>query len=131
MNFLSQWLRRHPLGDVSAEFVLVYVPSGESSVTVGHLSYDGHEWTFQYDDEYKNRRSELRPIEGFDEFDKVYRSSVLFPFFSVRIPDIKRPDVIGRLKEKRVTEPGQAELLKMFGARAAASPSYKLLPSGH
>ena len=130
MTFLTQWLSRDTSSGGVAEFVLVYAPSGETPVTVGHLRYDGHEWTFRYDNDYKNRRKELRPIEGFGEFDKTYRSSVLFPFFRVRIPDVRRPDLVGLLKKKRVRDPGQAELLRMFGKHAAASPSFKLVPSG-
>ena len=130
MSFLSEWLGRDTPGGRSAEFVLMYAPSEETAVTVGHLQYDGHEWTFQYDDDYKSRSAELRPIEGFAEFDKVYRSSRLFPFFRVRIPDVRRRDLVGLLKERRVRDPGQAELLKIFGRHAAASPSYRLVPSG-
>jgi hypothetical protein len=62
----------------AAGFVLLYVPPGEHSVTVGHLDFDGSLCTFRYDDEYK-QRSDLRPIEGFDHVEKVYRSSVLLP----------------------------------------------------
>ncbi|MCE2543284.1 MAG: hypothetical protein J4F30_07610 [Acidobacteria bacterium] len=126
MTFLSQWLGKDAPQGRSGEFVLIYEPSGEPRVTVGHLAYDGHEWTFSYDEDYKRHRPELRPIEGFSELNKVYRSSVLFPFFRVRIPDVRRPDVEGLLKEKRVRNPGQAELLRIFGKHAAASPSFKL-----
>lgn len=129
MSFLSQWFGRDARAGGSAEFVLVYAPAGQPSVTVGQLSYDGHGWTFKYDDDYTSR-GDLRPIEGFGKFDKVYRSSVLFPFFRVRIPDIHRPDVEGLLRKKRIGNPGQAELLKMFGKYAAASPSFILEPSG-
>jgi hypothetical protein len=81
----------------AAGFVLLYAPPGEHPVTVGRLHFDGSLWTFWYDDEYK-QRSDLRPIEGFDHVEKVYRSSVLFPFFAVRIPDPERNDVKRRLE---------------------------------
>jgi hypothetical protein len=58
----------------AAGFVLLYAPPGERSVTVGHLDFDGSMWTFRYDDEYK-KRSDLRPIEGFDHVEKVYRTT--------------------------------------------------------
>ncbi len=112
----------------AARFVLLYVPQKERHITVGHLEFDGKTWTFRYDDEYK-RRSDLRPIEGFDELEKVYNSSVLFPFFAVRIPDPGRDDVKRRLEEDRVSHPEPADLLRIFGRRVVSSPAFELVPA--
>jgi HipA-like protein len=112
----------------AAAFVLLYVPLGEHPVTVGHLDFDGSLWTFRYDDEYK-QRSDLRPIEGFDHVEKVYRSSVLFPFFAVRIPDPERNDVKRRLEEDHVLDPEPTDLLRIFGRRVVSSPAFELLPA--
>ena len=114
-------------GQKTAQFVLRYVPPADPHVTVGHLDFDGRFWTFRYDDEYK-ARPDLRPIEGFDELDRLYRSSVLFPFFAVRIPDIHRDDVRRRLEADRVKNPEPADLLRMFGQRVVSSPAFELLP---
>ena len=57
---------------------------------------------------------------------RVYRSSSLFPFFAVRIPDRERPDIERLLKEKRVTDPDAVDLLRLFGKRAASSPGFQL-----
>ena len=111
-----------------ARFILRYVPPAESIVTVGELEFDGTMWTFSYADEYKQRR-DLRPIEGFDEIGKVYRSSILFPFFAVRIPDIDREDVKRRLKEDRVSDPEPTDLLRIFGRRVVSSPAFELVPA--
>ena len=86
-------------------------------------------WTFAYSDEYK-RRDDLRPIEGFDDIERVYRSSVLFPFFAVRIPDIDRKDVRMRLASERVVDPEPADLLRIFGQRVVSSPAFELVPQG-
>ena len=112
----------------SARFRLEYAPpaGGGSSVTVGHLSFDGTQWSFRYDPEYR-RRSELRPIEGFPDLDKVYRATTLFPFFAVRIPHEDRPDVRRRLERDHVEEPDATDLLRMYGRHAAASPAYELV----
>lgn len=113
----------------TAGFVLYYAPSStEPRVTVGHLMFDGGMWTFQYDDDYK-RRPDLRPIEGFDDTQKVYRSSVLFPFFAVRIPDADRDDVQRELKKARVRNPDPVDLLRLFGRRVVSSPAFELVPA--
>jgi HipA-like protein len=112
----------------AARFALRYVPSAEPPVTVGHLEFDGSIWTFSYADEYK-QRADLRPIEGFDDVEKVYRSSVLFPFFAVRIPDPDREDVRRKLEEDRVHNPEATDLLRIFGRRVVSSPAFELLPA--
>jgi HipA-like protein len=111
-----------------AHFTLRYLPEGEPPVTVGYLDFDGQAWSFRYDDDYK-RRSDLRPIEGFDAVERVYRSSVLFPFFAVRIPDVTRGDVKRRLEKDRIRHPGTADLLRLFGRRVVSSPAFELLPT--
>jgi HipA-like protein len=110
-------------------FELRYDPPDGEPVRVGRLEYDGQMWTFAYSDEYK-RRADLRPIEGFDEVDKIYRSSVLFPFFAVRIPDVDRRDVRMRLAKDRVVDPEPADLLRIFGQRVVSSPAFELVPQG-
>ena len=116
--------RRHK----PARFVLMYEPLAEPRVTVGRLDFDGLMWTFTYDDEYKGR-SDLRPIEGFDDRERVYKSSVLFPFFAVRIPDVDRDDVKRRLERDRIRDPDPGDLLRLFGRRVVSSPGFELLPA--
>ncbi|HXK39220.1 MAG TPA: HipA N-terminal domain-containing protein [Candidatus Paceibacterota bacterium] len=93
---------------------------------VGHLSLDDGEWSFQYDPDYRRRR-DLRPLEGLDDLEKVYRSKTLFPFFAVRVPDEQRPDVRRRLEAEKITTPDESDLLRIFGRRAAASPAFELV----
>jgi len=115
-------------GHKPAKFVLRYLPPAGPSVTVGHLEFDTQMWTFRYDDEYK-KRSDLRPIEGFDDLARVYRSSVLFPFFAVRIPDVDREDVKRKLREEHVRHSEPTDLLRIFGRRVASSPAFELVPN--
>lgn len=112
-----------------ARFELRYAPEGEQPVSVGELKYDGKMWTFAYSDDYKQRH-DLRPIEGFDDVDRVYRSSLLFPFFAVRIPDVGRNDVRMKLAKYRLHEPEATDLLKIFGRRVVSSPAFELIPYG-
>jgi hypothetical protein len=109
-------------------FVLRYVPPAGEHVTVGQLEFLGGTWTFRYDDEYKKRR-DLRPIEGFGDLEKVYSSSVLFPFFAVRIPDADRDDVRRKLDEEHVRDPEPTDMLRIFGRSVVSSPAFELLPA--
>ncbi len=111
-----------------ARFVLRYVPPGGTHVTVGRLEFSDGMWTFRYDPEYK-RRQDLRPLEGFNDLDREYRSGVLFPFFAIRIPDLDRSDVKRKLDEARVRDPDIADLLRIFGRRVVSSPAFELLPA--
>ncbi len=95
-------------------------------MTVGYLTFEDGWWTFKYDPEYR-RRVDLRPIEGFDDLEKVYRSRVLFPFFAVRVPDEQRTDIQRRLAKRDIKDPDTSDLLREFGRRAAASPAFELV----
>ena len=113
-----------------ARFQLVYhPPDGRETVVVGHLRFEDGTWTFEYDSEFKARRGEFHPLEGFDKFDDVYTSRSLFPFFAVRIPDVQRPDVQRRLREDHLRDPEPTDLLRLFGRRVVSSPGYELLPT--
>lgn len=128
MTSIRQAIRRvmSRSGEKGSSFRLDYTPVGGRRIVVGHLRFQDGVWSFEYDPSYR-RRSDLRPIEGFDEMSKVYRSRSLFPFFSVRVPDKDRPDVRLRLKQQRVDDPDTSDLLRMFGRRAAASPAFELV----
>jgi HipA-like protein len=108
-----------------AQFRLMYAPAGGPHVTVGYLTLeeDGR-WAFAYDSAYR-QQSDLRPIEGFDDLDRVYRSTALFPFFAMRIPDPQRADVRKRLRD--IEHPDATDLLRAFGRRSAASPAFELV----
>lgn len=113
-----------------AKFQLLYQPpDGRGKVVVGQLRFEQGLWTFEYDDEFKVRREEFHPIEGFDRLDEVYQSRTLFPFFAVRIPDLDRPDVQQRLAQDHLRDPEPTDLLRIFGRRVVSSPAYELLPT--
>jgi HipA-like protein len=108
-----------------AHFELRYRPEDED-LAIGHLEFEGDKWTFRYDDAYR-KRTDLRPLEGFEDLGKVYSSSQLFPFFAVRLPDLERPDIQRMLQESRVRRPDSIQLLRLFGTRAASSPGFELV----
>jgi hypothetical protein len=129
MSFLTEFRSRRSRKLRKPEsFTLVYSPPSGGPVTVGRLDFDGDVWTFAYADEYK-RREDLRPLEGFSDVERVYRSQMLFPFFAVRIPDRTRTDVRDRLDKDQVQDPGPSDLLRLFGRRVVSSPGFELIPA--
>src|SRR5262245_44862227 len=107
---VGRMMRRKP-EHKSVRFSLWYHSSDTvKPVAVGYLTFETGWWIFKYDPDYQ-RRPDLRPIEGFDDATKVYRSKVLFPFFAVRIPDRTRSDVRQRLEEEQIRDPETSDLL--------------------
>lgn len=127
LRFLSQYFLDTTRAEELVHGMQLFKNCTTRRLLVGHLEFDGSVWTFQYDAAYKARH-ELRPIEGFDEIDRVYRSTVLFPFFAVRIPDIDRDDVQRRLEAEHMEDPETADLLRIFGRKALSSPAFELQP---
>lgn len=71
--------------------VLWQQPSTRAMIPVGELSFDGREYKFEYlagADQIPG----FRPLLGFKDFAKTYRSDELFPLFEERILDPARSD---------------------------------------
>ena len=133
MSFFSALKTKRTPRHQPASFTLIYWPRDDqgrrqAEVKVGRLDFDGDLWTFRYDEEYKHR-TDLRPIEGFGEIEKVYRSPVLFPFFAVRIPHESRADVRDKVDERALEERDEGELLRIFGRHVVSSPAFELIPA--
>lgn len=65
---------------------------------VGQLTFDGHEYKFDYFARARDVDGFV-PLLGFDDIDASYTSSTLFPFFAQRIMDPRRPDYKRHLHE--------------------------------
>jgi HipA-like protein len=130
MGWLHELLQRvlPGAGRKSASFRLEL--DAKPAITVGHLTYDDGVWSFFYDDAFKQHK-DLRPLDGFPDIDRVYRSQLLFPFFAVRIPDRGRADVEARLAKEAIAEPDAVDLLRIFGRRIVSSPGLLLLADDH
>jgi HipA-like protein len=125
---------------ILSKYLLSLLPEGQEPVksstlahfvvrldgnSVGTLTYDSDEWVFEYTDEFKNR-SDLNFITDFPDKERIYKSSVLWPFFAVRIPGLKQPKVAEILTEKKMTSVSQVDLLRIFGQNTVANP-YQLV----
>src|SRR5213592_4251242 len=58
---------------------------------VAVLDADPHLYRFQYCPGVESVEG-FRPFIGFPDFDRVYESARLWPFFDLRVMDRKRPD---------------------------------------
>jgi HipA-like protein len=96
------------------------------SLIIGTLRADKGEWVFTYSDDFR-KQSAIKPIVDFPATDREYRSPSLWPFFALRIPSPKQPEVqefIERMTEDKVNE---GILLKEFGIQSIANP-FRLVP---
>lgn len=59
---------------------------------VAVLDHDAVGYRFQYLPHVRESVEGFRPFIGFPDFEKIYESSRLWPFFDLRVMDRKRPD---------------------------------------
>ena len=104
-----------------AEFVLVL---GRLPMLV--LSRNPEGWTMRYTVAFKNQ-NRIATLVPFPDVNKVYRSAELWPFFSVRIPSIARPEVERTVREERLDYDDVAAMLRRFGRKSVADP-FELRP---
>ena len=91
-------------------------------VVVGKLLCEDGVWKFMYTDEFKELRNQYNHIAGFSNLDKVYSNETLWPFFQTRIPGLKQPAVKEILKNEKINETNELELLKRFGKKTISNP---------
>lgn len=122
-NFLRKFLGKAEwIGDVpapaekKATFTLKL-----DDLDVGTLTWTDGEWVFQYSDAFKVQ-DQIKPIIGFSDKWKTYRSDMLWPFFQIRVPSLEQTDVKSYLKKKNVRDVDQHKLLKHFGRRSVSNP---------
>lgn len=101
---------------IHAEFHLTH-----EGLQLGVLSVEGDYWTFHYTDEFR-KQSNIKPIIEFPDVEKTYKSRQLWPFFQIRIPSLKQPEVERILKAKGIDEKDVIRLLKLFGEETIANP---------
>lgn len=91
-------------------------------LVVGKLSCENGTWNFQYSSEFKEKSEKYKPIVGFPDLDKVYKSDTLWPFFRIRIPGLKQPLIKEILQQENIDVRNEVALLKRFGERTIANP---------
>lgn len=95
-------------------------------LVIGHLNYNDGLWKFRYAEEFKSQES-YRRLTGFSDLNKEYESSILWPFFKIRIPGLKQPRILEILEKENIDKRNEAILLQRFG-RVTLSNPYILEP---
>lgn len=92
-----------------------------NDLIVGELQLNNGNWTFEYSIEFQNQNVIL-PLVNFPIKEKKYVSTELWPFFTSRIPGVRRPDVQEEIKKAKIDDTDEAALLKLFGKNSIANP---------
>lgn len=90
-----------PVADFVTETDLLVVwqqPGTRAMIPVGVLTFDGETYTFDYLPNVAHV-AEFRPLLGFRDLTKSYKSDELFPLFRERVLDPTRPDFVRVLDE--------------------------------
>ena len=99
-------------------------------LVIGTLISINGEWHFTYSDDFKSQ-SEIKPLVDFSNVNKTYVSkNGLHPFFLIRIPSLKQPNVQETIKQKNIDVNSEIELLTEFGRKCIANP-FILTPTTH
>lgn len=98
------------------------------SRSIGELWLQGELYHFVYLPDFFKLK--LKPVPGLPEpeKDKVYESPELWPFFSVRIPDLTRKDVQDIVQSKGLNEKDRLGLLVVLGRETINNP-FSLAPA--
>jgi len=92
-------------------------PNTRRNYIVGQLSKNG-QYEFSYGHEVKEAIDNgFELLIPFGDINKVYKSDMLFPAFSSRLPDKKRRGIEKILLKYELQEYDEFELLKRSGAR--------------
>lgn len=84
---------------------------------VGQLSKKG-QFEFSYGFEVEEAiKNGFKLLISFEQIDKVYKSDILFPVFSSRLPDMKRKGIDRILRKYGLDEYDDYKLLKRSGAK--------------
>ena len=77
-------------------------------------------YTFKYLPAF--RELKLAPLPGLPYSEEPQISGELWPFFSERIPDVRRPEIQAWMKKKKLSEYDDFGLLTELGAHSITDP---------
>jgi len=114
------------------KFILTLEARGPETIEIAWLIHDGELWHFLYTTDFMQDYCQTyTKISGFPRVEKAYRTDSFrkWPFFSTRVPPLKRADVKRRLTQKDIDPSDEVALLREFGEHSVTNP-YKLIYHG-
>lgn len=97
---------------------------GNEDIQVGTLTHESGKFVFAYTADFCRR--DLPVIPGFSRrTTERYESTILWPFFQLRLPPTSRDDVARVIAENQIDTDDVFEMLRILGRRTLTSP-YKL-----
>ncbi|TCD10574.1 hypothetical protein EZ449_09525 [Pedobacter frigidisoli] len=110
----------HPISlehqETSHLFALKY-----QDLEMGSLKFINNKWIFEYSELFK-KQNEITPLIDFPDLDKSYKSEILWPFFSNRIPSLKQPRVQEYIAKHPTESKNTVKLLELFGEYSVNNP---------
>lgn len=91
------------------------------NLDVADLKLANGQWEFRYSEDFK-LQTEIRPLVGFPDTHRIYRSETLWPFFVLRVPSLSQPAVQDYIRRSNDTRVDEVTLLRKFGRRSIANP---------
>ncbi len=92
-------------------------PKSRRQFIIGHLSKNG-QFEFEYGFEVEKAiKAGFELLIGFENINEIYKSDILFPVFSSRLPDKKRRGIETILSKYNMEKYDEYKLLKRSGAR--------------
>ena len=88
---------------------------------MGSLKFLNNYWVFEYSEVFK-KQQEITPLIDFPDLDKIYKSEMLWPFFSNRIPSIKQPKIQDYISKHPTESKNTVKLLEVFGEYSVNNP---------
>lgn len=88
---------------------------------MGSLKFLNNQWIFEYSELFK-KQQEITPLIDFPDVDKTYKSEILWPFFSNRIPSAKQPKIQEYISKHPLESKNTAKLLEVFGEYSVNNP---------
>ncbi len=103
------------------QIVVILAGRHGERIVMGRLRREGDAYRFDYEPGVM-RRSDVQPIPEFPELDRTYRADRLWPFFTSRLPPLKRQDVKATIAARGVSPDDTLELLVELSGGSVASP---------
>lgn len=116
-DLLPDWIKKNNNKDLKNDkFIICY-----KKLKIGYLYSENKKYVFEYAEEFK-KQDKIKPLSGFPDKHKIYRSEYIFPFFISRMPDPDRPLVKEIIDREEIEKDDLFGILDKFGKQTLDNP---------